>query len=433
MFSDATQYDAATHTVTALGHARVFFDNAGSLFTIDLRGGNSHAPVQLSSASDVFTTVNVFPMSADGADAWVDVQGGGHDWAIRSTMAPTDAPRSVQSIAGAMRDLSTGFPQYFFTSLGTRAGTVVTPTTFQVVDASFNPVAQAVVSAMRSGDAWLGADPAQAGLGYLKVGSQVRALHWSAGAVSVDASALYTFADPLGSLPAVADASALYLTDGLQVLAVSDGVAGSVGAFSSLPGELVDAGNYLVATEDRSTTPTTTQAESMRKVDGLLTLLEPPTAGLQVLGASAQAIVLVGTPEAGQAFLLASGDNRVRQPAGSQFVGLVRQAAHALDQPAAPVALLSCTAAATTGFCAPGPLLQLDITAPGNATTLGTLATSSAWMRDDETAGIASSFSGQTFLAAPGGLGSDEVDSRDAWQLAPGAGGSLVRVTSTLD
>ena len=54
VFSDATHYDAATRSVTTLGHAKVFYDNDGKLYSIDLRGGQSHAPVQLSSAVDVF-------------------------------------------------------------------------------------------------------------------------------------------------------------------------------------------------------------------------------------------------------------------------------------------------------------------------------------------------------------------------------------------
>ena len=432
VFSDATQYDAATHTLTALGHARVFYDNDGSLFTIDLRGGQSHAPVQLSSAIDVFTTVNVFPMSADGADAWVDVQGGSHDWAIRSTMTATDTPFAVRAIVGALRDPTSGLPQYFFTSKGSQSGTAITPTTFQVVDATFALVTQPVVSSMTSQDAWLGVDPAQDGLGYLKVGTQLRALHWSAGAVSVDTADLYDFNDPLGSVPAVADANALYLTDGTRLLAAANGAVRLVGSFSTLPTALVEAGAYITASEDGSALPVSTQVEALSKAAGTVALIEPATAGLQVLGASAQAIVIVGTPEAGQAFLLASGDNQVRQTAGSQFVGLVRPASHLLDQPGVPVALLSCTAAATVGYCAPGALLQLDITTPGNATTLGALAATSAWMRDDLTAGLTSSFAGQTFLATPAGFGADEVDARDAWQVTAGTAGSLTRVTSNL-
>ena len=129
MFSDATRYDAGTQHVTTLGHAKVFFDNDGKLYSIDLRGGQPHAPVQLSSAVDVFLPASAIAMNAAGDDAWVDAQGGSHHWAIRTTMSATDAPVSVLQIVAPLRDAATGFPQYFFASLGVHAGTHVQPTT----------------------------------------------------------------------------------------------------------------------------------------------------------------------------------------------------------------------------------------------------------------------------------------------------------------
>ena len=435
IFSDATQYDPSTHKTTSLGHARVFYDNDGSLFTIDLRGGQSHAPVQLSSAIDVFTTVNVFPMSADGNDAWVDVQGGSHDWAIRSTMSATDAAISVLNINGALRDATTGLPQYFLAAHGSHSGTAQTPTTFTIVDASFAVVGgSSAVSGMTNLDAWLGADPAQSGLGYLKVGAQLRAIHWDATGVSVDAASLYAFAYLLGSVPGVTDANALYLTDGLSLLAASDGAVRVVGQFSHVPDQIVDAGAYVAAGEATASTPlaTNVQVESMNKTSGVVALIESDSDDLQLLGGTDQAIIMAGTPESGQQFVLASGDNTVRRTAGGQFVGLVRSASHFADQAGAPVALLSCTASSTAGFCAAGALQRLDIATPSNAIALGTLATGSAWVQQDVTDGLVSSLGGETFLESPGGFGAGEVEARDAWQLTPGTAGSLVRVTSNL-
>ena len=432
VFSDATRYDADTRQVTTLGHARVFYDNDGRLYTIDLRGGHSHVPVQLSSAVDVFTTVNAFPMSADGADAWVDVRGGAHDWAIRSSMAATDAPLPVWRIEAALRDPATGLPAYFLASQGSVSGTVQTPRTFEVFDPSFNAVAQPEVATMDGFDAWLGADPAQGGLGYLKMGGVLRALRWSSLSVTVDAAHLHDFANAgLGSYCA-ADADALYVSDGLQVVAVANTAVRTVGTLSALPGALVEAGTYVVATENVSALPTTTQVETLRKADGARTLLEPATAGLRLLGAGAAAIALAGTPEAGQAIVLASGDNLARVTVGSQFVGLVRAPVRLLDQPAAASALLSCVAGATPGYCGVGTLSRTPIGTPASSVSLGTLASSSAWVRADLTEGLAGVLGGQTFLPAPGGLGSNEVDVRDAWQVTPDTAGSLVRVTSDL-
>ena len=89
----------------------MFYDNDGKLYSIDLRGGQSHAPVQLSSAVDVFLPVSATPMNAAGDDAWVDAQGGSHHWAIRTTMSATDAPVSLLQIVAPMRDAATGVPQ----------------------------------------------------------------------------------------------------------------------------------------------------------------------------------------------------------------------------------------------------------------------------------------------------------------------------------
>jgi hypothetical protein len=431
-FSDATQYDANTRQVTTLGHARVFYDNDGGLYTIDLRGGQSHVPARLSSAVDVFTTVKVFPMSADGADAWVDVQGGSHDWAIRSSMTATDAPQAVWRIEAALRDATTGLPAWFLASLGSASGTAQTPRTFEVVDASFNAVAQAEVATMSGFDAWLGADPAHAGLGYLKIGTAMRALRWAGGSVTVDSGGLVAFAVTGLAPHSVADAGALYVTDGLQLLSVANTAVSAIGAFSALPSALVEAGAYVAATEDVSGPPTTTQVETLRKTDGTLTLVEPATAGLKLLGASASAIALAATPEAGQAIVLASGDNQARVSVGSQFVGVVRAPSRLLDQSAAATALLSCVAASTVGFCASGALTQYDIAAPGSSTALGTLASNSLWVRADLTQGLPGTVGGQTFLSAPGGLGSNEVDFRDAWQVTPGTAASLVRATTYL-
>ena len=168
-------------------------------------------------------------------------------------------------------------------------------------------------------------------------------------------------------------ANALYLTDGPILLSAANGGISQIGTYSSVPYAIFEAGDYVAATELISPPPSvTTQAETLRKSDARLTLIEAPSARLQVLGANSQTIAIVGTAEAGQAFVLASGDNQARQTVGSQFVGLVRSASGLPDQPGTPVALLSCTASTTKGFCAPGPLDQLDISAPNVVTSLGT-------------------------------------------------------------
>jgi hypothetical protein len=427
VFSDATHYDAATVTVTTLGHAKVFYDNDGKLYSIDLRGGQSHAPVQLSSAQDVFLPAGATPMNAAGDDAWVDAQGGSHHWAIRATMGATDAPVSIWQIVAPLRDAASGLPQYFLASLGERSGTHVQPTTFEVVDIAFNVQDVPAVASMGGSDGWAGADPAQAGLGYLVIAGRLHELHWNAGAVTVDAASLRAY----GIVPPVtpvADAQAVYVNDGMTLLALANGAVRTVGSFGRVPTTLMDAGGYVAAVEVGAVTPIRYQVETLNKSGGLATLVEPPAATLRLLAASDSGLILAGTQEQPQAFVLASGDNAVRTTLGAQWVGVVRAASAPAGRAAAPVALLSCVAG-TADVCGPGALTQLDLA--GSGTAVGSLAASAPLLRGDAIAGLAGALSAQTQLLSVAGLASDETDRRDAWQFTPSAS-SLTRVTTNL-
>ena len=430
VFSDATAYNATTRTVTTLGHAKVFYDNDGKLYSIDLRGGQSHAPVQLSSAVDVFMPARAFAMNAAGDDAWVDAQGGSHHWAIRTSMSATTAPPSIWQILAPLRDPATGAPQYFFASVGERSGTHVLPLTYEVVDPGFTPLDVPAVAGMVTSDDWIGVDPGQPGLAYLSIANQLRELHWSAGAVSVDSANLHTFGTSLLA-PSVADAQSVYVNDGNTLLALSNGSVHSIGAFSVAPASLLDAGAWVAAMEGTGVTITQVQyqLETLHKTSGALTLVEGPTLGLQALAAGDQGLVLAGTSEQGQAFVLANGDNQTRTTLGAQFVGVVRAASGRVDQPTAPTALLSCVAG-VTGYCAAGALTQLSLS--GTGTAVGTLAASAPWVRGDAVAGVMTSLGGQSLLSSPGGFGDDETDGRDAWQFTAGTPSSLARVTANL-
>ena len=430
VFSDATRYEAGTRTVTTLGHAKVFYDNDGKLYSIDLRGGHSHAPVQLSSAVDVFLPSGATPMDAAGDDAWVDAQGGSHHWAIRATMSATDAPVAVLQIVAPLRDAATGLPQYFLATLGERSGTHVVPATYEIVDASFKSQDVPAVGAMVASDGWAGADPQQSGLGYLRIADGLHELHWSAAGVSVDPASLHTFGNVVPAAP-VADAQSLYLNDDTTLLALTNGSVRTIGNFTIAPTALVDAGGYVAGVEISGVASAQAlyQVETLNKAGGPVTLVEPASATLRLLAASDGGLLLAGTVEQAQAFVLASGDNVTRSTLGSQWVGIVRAASARVDQPAAPVAVLSCLAG-STGFCAPGALTQLDLSGVG--TSLGTVAASAPMLRGDAIAGLTASLPGQTLLATAGGFGDEETDSRDAWQFTPAGAGSLTRVTSSL-
>jgi hypothetical protein len=369
-------------------------------------------------------------MDAAGDDAWVDAQGGSHHWAIRTTMAATDAPVSILQILAPLRDPATGLPQYFFASLGERSGSHALPTTYEVADRNFAPVAVPAVAAMVGSDGFVGVDPAQSGLAYLAIANQLRALRWSAGGVSVDGTSAHTFGGA-AAVTGVADARSLYFNDGASVLAVADGAVSAIGSLSANPASLTDAGGHLAALEITGATSNQAiyQLETLPKSGGAPTLVEGASTTLQLLAAGDQGLVLAGTPEQGQAFVLASADNRVRTTIGAQYVGVVRAASGRADQPPAPVALLSCVAG-STGFCASGALTQTTLT--GAAATLGTLAANASWVRGDAVAGVATSLAGQTLLSSPAGFGDGQTDARDAWQFMPGTTSSLTRITSSL-
>ena len=433
VFSDARTYDPATRTFTTQGHAKVFYDNDGKLYSIDLRGGQSHAPVRLSSAVDVFLPAGATPMNAAGDDAWIDAQGGTHHWAIRSTMGPTDAAVPVQQVLAPLRDAATGVPQYFFASLGAQDGIHVTPTTYQVFDAAFAPVTVPAVAAMTASDGWVGVDPAQAGSAYVRIAGRLRGLQWGAGGVTVGSADLYDFVGA-GQPRQASDPQALWFNDGAVLVGVAGGVVRPLGTLSAVPDQLLDAGNYVAATEivGASSTRTFTRVETLRKSDGHLTVVADATADVVLLGASPQGLVIAGTPEAGRAVSLVSGDKSTETTLGAslQFVGAVRSASARMDEPAAPVAVLACAAGAVDGFCAAGELTQVSLA--GDATPLGMLAATAPWVRGDAIVGLASALSGQQFLPGPAGFATDETDRRDAWQFTPAAVGSVTRVTSNL-
>lgn len=431
VYSDATAWDATSRTVTTLGHAKVFFDNDGKLYSIDLRGGQPHAPVQLSSAVDVFMPVRAWAMNAAGDDAWVDAQGGSHDWAIRTSMAATAAPVNVRHVIAALRDGATGLPQYFFASLGDD-GIHPVPATYEIAAAAtFAAVAVPAVDGMVAADDWIGADPAQAGLGYVGIANQVRALHWSASGISVDATNLHTLSG-LNLTLAVADAQSVYVSDGGTLLAIGGGGVRTVGTFSAAPASLMDAGGYVAGDEVTQVVGVTpvVQVETLDKASGARVLVEAATPDLQLLAGSSQGVLLSSTSDAHDAFVLASGDGQSRTAIGSQFVGIVRSASGRADQPSAPVGLLSCVAGTAQGFCAPGALIQFTLAGVG--TTVGTNAATSAILRSDAITGLMSSLSGQNTLSSPAGFGDGETDTRDAWQFTPGSAASLARVTTNL-
>ena len=431
VFSDATRYDAATRSATTLGHAKAFYDNDGKLYSIDLRGGQSHAPVQLSSAVDVFLPASATPMNAAGDDAWVDAQGGAHHWAIRTTMGPATAPVAIQQIIAPLRDATTGLPTLFFASLGSHVDYHVVPTTYEIADTSFAALPTPAIDAMISTDGWLGVDPVQPGLGYVAIAGEVRELHWNNGSASVDAGSIYTIASRAGAR--VVGAQAVYFCDGNDLHAVAGGVVTRLGTYSSMVTTLIDGGSAVAALEGTALVgeQVSSQLEAVDKASGVLTLVEPTSTTLRVFGTAGDTLILGGTIGHGPAFVtVAGGGSGARATVGAQAVGVVRAATAHVDQPATPIAMLWCGAGSAGGQCAAGAVTQTTLS--GAVAQIGTLASGSAALRGDAVDGLIVSLEGETFLTSPGGFGNGETDKRDAWQFLPASVGSLARVTSNL-
>jgi hypothetical protein len=284
---------------------------------------------------------------------------------------------------------------------------------------------------MGAGDGWIGVDPVQPGLAYVRIAGQARELRWDGAGAHVDAASRHDFTGYAGA--ATADARAVWFCDGNVLYSLADGVATAAGTFATTPTTLVDAGAFIAAREATGlvASQVSYQLETLRKGDGSVTLVEPTSTTLQVFGAGGDTLVLAGTPELGPAFVLArDGGTGARTTVGVQAIGVVRAASAHVDQPAVPVALLWCEAGAAAGRCGAGAVTQEDLA--GTDTLLGTLGAAGASMKGDRVAGLATALAGETYLAAPGGFGDGETDRRDAWQFMPAGAGSLTRVTRNL-
>jgi len=440
MFSDATSYDAATRSVRTLGHAKAFFDSGGQVWAIDLRGGKSHAPVQVSSVADATIVKRVWPVDAAGDDAWLEVDGGLHGWAVRASMTPDTPAVSIADIPAVLRD-GTGLPQYFLVGLGGRSGTDVRAITYEVRTLDFKTVPISALATMDDvdRDAWLGADPKRDGLAYIRLDGEVRALRWSASGASVDADSVMTLGDPIELTAATVGADAVYIGDGPAVLALSDGVATPLGVLANAARVLVDAGAYVAAAEfDFRQDPTVccNVIEGLRKADGHVAPLAAAEQ-LDLLGATGDRVVFAEGPVADGArgFTLVAGDGSGRLDVPGTWVALVRADTAGVDQAAPPTALLTCpTASDRAGFCSAGALTQVDI-ASGTSTSLGTLAPERMRMQApgrDAVAGLPYELAGETMIDSPEGFGWGDTDKRDAWQFTPGQAGSLARVTTNV-
>ena len=191
--SDETTWDAATHTVTTLGHARAYYTNHGQLWAIDLRGRHDHAPRRIGSEDGLCSPYSAPSLSRDGQDAWVLMSKsvGGlcagvvamrADGVAAGTVVPfpSDTLRQqfVESadgrfggILGSLVDATNSIQTYWFADAATMHWTMLDPgaTPTEVFTASVAP------------------DPAHPGTGYLALPGGIFAASWDDAGLAIGA------------------------------------------------------------------------------------------------------------------------------------------------------------------------------------------------------------------------------------------------------
>lgn len=236
----ARRFDAATRTERQTARTLAVHSGNGRVWLSDLRGGQSHAPRQLSALNLVDGTLNVIPLALDGSTAWANVRRTGLVFAVHSGMNSTDTPLRGQVLA-ALPD-STGAGRYIAVATSNDAQ----QTSLTVLAADGGSAGFTALSGGSQEIGWVGLDPVQAGRAYVVVKQQLRRLIWTDTGVSLDAN--FSHAMQTGSSAnAVSDATGLWLLDGATLLRIEGDSVTPLGTFAEAPGALWDAGDAVVA------------------------------------------------------------------------------------------------------------------------------------------------------------------------------------------
>ena len=214
---------------------------------------------------------------------------------------------------------------------------------------------------MVASDGWVGADPAQPGLGYLRIAEGLRELHWSAGSVSGGRCRACTTSAACGLVASGGRRAVAVLQRrhrrcwrGQRLARASAAFRGSRRRWSTPaatwpPSSSAPSPPPRCATRSRRcASPTAAHAGGAAASNDL-----------RLLAASDQGLVIAGTPSRAQAVVAGQRRQAHAHDAGAAIGGSVRSASARIDQPAAPVAVLACVAGRSTASARPAASTQV--------------------------------------------------------------------------
>jgi len=424
----ARSFDAASRTERQTARTLAVHTGNGRVWLTDLRGGQSHAPRQLSALNGVYSIFSVIPLALDGTAAWVNVRRAGPVSAVHSGMGSTDTPLRGQVLA-ALPD-STGAGRYIVVATSDDAG----QTGLSVLAADGSAVGFSAISGGSLGISWVGLDPVHAGRAYVVVNQQLRRLTWTDSSVTLDARFSHDLQSNY-SAGAVSDANGLWLLDGATLLHI---VGDSVAELGTFPGpplsegggnyvQLWDAGSAVVAARSVPMVPICcTEYYAMNKTTGTTTPLRGGLNRGLLFGAADGKALFRQTSTSGWSVLDMQGE--VLSQGSGPILGAVFSAERVSGRAPALESFIACTADAPTGYCSPGPVSQFSLDGVAQL-ALGELGTSNAVVGPTQqakgyVAGLPASYGAPVYI-----LGVAEPLTGDLWQFTPGVAGSLRRVT----
>lgn len=437
----AQRHDASARTVTTLGSSQAFVVDGGKLWRADLRGGQSHQPVTVSTLTDACSVEQVLPLNAAGDDAWlvVYVKAGQSSCStpmlVRSSWGSSRSAQALGStrLLSALQDAQgqavavlAAVPQGSGEALGVYDTALQTLTTLSPVGSS----------GTRAKAYFVAQDGARSGSGYVSVNAELRKLDWSTAGVSLGDTVLYRFSSSAEPV-ALPHPTGLYLADGTAVLNVlaaggssqltSLGTGETMRQISQTSSHLVLASNMDYVSTYVRTVPltggsTTVLAQgAMTEIVDLLGVSGDWVVSQRLGGSLGNIRYVRSLADGSQSSELTLLSPRVAG-SGDTGAGRIMAATATLGQAPALQAVLTCTPKSSgSGVPCSGPLTQVDV--PTLATTaLGDLGRGDGYVSSESLQGL------------PGlaNLRDQSYAARDVVLFQPGVAGSLKRLSNNL-
>jgi len=381
------RHDAAARTVTTLGPTQAFLVDNGTVWRADLRGGMSHQPQAVSSASTACNVEQVLPLDAAGTAAWLvvslrtDSTHCDEQVLVHSQWESTHAPIALGStrLLSALADAN-GQTQALLAAIphpdGNGEWLQAYDTRFQALPA-FTPPARSGASAPPA--YFLAADGAQAGSGYVVADGQLRRLSWSASGVSLGDTAIYSFSYPTAQgSTAQPHADGLVLADGPLIVDVpaQGGTARTVysmadryGAGFRIETLLLSSDHVLLKWNADYVWHEVLSVPRSGGGTAVSLASEALANDASLVGVTADGWVVTDQPRGLRRMRADGSEDRVL---GTLAAGTVVADTAVAGSPAALTAVLVCTVDATGTQCGNSALRQVDVSSLGEL-SLGSL------------------------------------------------------------